>query len=199
MSKEGVFKEADICLPLSSSTNPSSICNPPPDCGASTTSDIARQRRSSSITASIQKHCSSSTAASKTKLPVTIAACKRKRPARDSADTTTLEKRQRRSGTQLELTQMQGGHSSLATAALSRSKEKVVIKKFHNAPVANECDYCHEHTSNHYCRHPVKGSNFTIEGEGIEICGMLACIHCKEQWEGGPEQHMNRCRLHRRR
>ena len=199
MSKEGVFKEADIRLPLSTSTNPSSICNPPPECGASTTSDIAQKRRSSSITASIQKSRSSSTAASRRKLPVTTAASKRKRPARDSADTTTSEKRQRRSGRQLVLTQMQGSLSSLATAAVSRSKEKVVIKKFRNAPVAKECDYCHEHTSNHYCRHPVKDSNFTIEGEGIEICGMLACIHCKEQWEGGPEQHMNRCRLHRRR
>lgn len=91
---------------------------------------------------------------------------------------------------------MKGSLSSLATVAMSRPKEKVVVKHFRNAPVANECDYCDQCTSNHYCCHPVKGSNFMIEGEGIEICGRLACVHCKEQWEGRSEKHMNRCHLH---
>ena len=79
MSKEGVFKEAAICLPLSSSTNPSSIRNPPPYCGASATSNVAQKLRSSS------------TAASKRKLPVTTSASRGKRPACcDSAASETL-------------------------------------------------------------------------------------------------------------
>ena len=173
MSKEGVFKEAEIRLPLSSCQNPSGMRNPPPDCGVSATPTVAQKRSSSRPSAFSLNNCSSTTSACNRKLPVTSAASKRKRPAGShNAATTTLQKRQRRSG------------------------EKVVITKFRNAPVANECDYCHQHTSNHYCHYPVKGSNFTIDGEGIEICGRLACIHCKEEWVGGSEQYTNRCSLH---
>lgn len=92
MSKEGIFTEAGICLPLSSCTNQSGIYNPPPDCGTSATSNVAQKRRSSSTTASVQKHRPSTTAVSKRKLPVTTAASKRKRTgSHDSAATTILQ------------------------------------------------------------------------------------------------------------
>ncbi len=61
---------------------------------------------------------------------------------------------------------------------------------------------CHTPTcwmpTNHYCRAVVATSNVSVEGKEHEsICGALACMTCRSNWPGNPEDYANRCLIHK--
>ena len=77
------------------------------------------------------------------------------------------------------------------------SVKRIIKKHGSGALESKKCDFCHDGMpTNHYCRHPLRGSSIYVEGSDEEICGKAACFECRNKWGSNAEDYTNRCVQH---